>query len=147
MTEAIAAILGAIVGGIIGIVSSHFASKESRSIALDSIKITEHNRAAAKLRSAFAPVQARIKLVGEDKYQAVCNILIDLTPVLAAAIEEFRPFVPEGKRSEYQEAWEDCYQTAMQGASYTAGQAFKREITITEFFEKKIHAVLAFANN
>lgn len=146
---ALIAVVGALAGAWAGAAISRNASaratESANKNAINIMREEEHNRAAAKLRAAFAPAQARISLIDPDRGHPVCNILRELIPSHAAAIEEFRPFVPESDRIKYQEAWEDYYETILQGAPYATGKAWEREKTIVSLFEEKIHTVLAFA--
>lgn len=98
-----------------------------------------------KLRAIFTPVQARIKLIPPDDGHIVYNIISELIPAHAYAVEEFRPFVPERDRGKYQKAWDEHYKAATQGHPKTNGQAMKVNISIGELFEEKIHGILAFA--
>lgn len=143
-------VINTIIGGIIGIAGTYFGHKLTKAASVENIRITEFNRAAAKLRATFAPAQARIFLFNintpEDGH-ILCNFIGEYIPGHAAAIEEFRPFVPISNRDAYQKAWDKYRQLAAQTPATTNGQSFERGVPIGQFFEEKIHGILSFAEN
>lgn len=53
MTEVQAIIVGAIIGGGVAIISAYFSYRWSRSVSLESIKLSEFNKAAAEFKKRF----------------------------------------------------------------------------------------------
>lgn len=132
---------------IIGGFTAHFLGKDRE-------KRTEFNRAAAKLRAAFAPTLAMIYLArhhgthdrpDDDKF-IKDNLLFH-----ASAVEEFRPFIPSGKIGEYQQAWEEYRRAAREDIYMRAAEERiikeeeNRDIAHGGIIEEKIHTVLEFA--
>jgi len=110
--------------------------------------------AAAKFRSFFAPTLAMIYLArhhGTHDRPDDDKFIKDNLILHAAAVEEFRPFVPAGKRSEYQQAWEEYRQAAREdiymraAAEWATAEKENREIAYGEIIEQRIHNILEFA--
>ncbi len=122
-----------------------------------SIALSDRNSksaACAKLRAAFATALGMIYIArhhGTHDRPNVANYLRDNLLTVAAAIEEFRPFVPEGERTAFQEAWEEYRQEAVQTDYKRAGSEAIRvaeageDVAAGAITEEKIHAVLSFA--
>jgi hypothetical protein len=53
MTEVQSTLLGAIIGGIIGICATYYGNRLARSATMETIKITEFNKAASLFRATF----------------------------------------------------------------------------------------------
>jgi hypothetical protein len=156
MTEATAAIVGAIVGGIIAFICTFFSVKESRSIAIESINITEFNRASAILRASFAPAMVKLSLPRELGNIEVRKFFDDAFLLHAAAVEEFRPFASD--RVAYQKAYEEYrkalyeddalgdadirWSSGMMGLSEDG----KETIDFLNFISEKIANILHFAS-
>ena len=144
----------ALIGIIAALVGAWAGAAISRKSAIDLMQRQEFNKAAAKLRASFAPALAMIYLArhhgthdrpDDDKF-IKDNLLIH-----ASAVEEFRPFVTESKRSEYQQAWENYRKAARDdiytrtGEEWAASEEENREVPHGEFIEKKIHSVTEYA--
>lgn len=123
----------------------------SRSIEV--IRIQESNKGAAEIRSAFAPALATLYLAKKHgNYPAdevppfnVDSFLKEALLGQAAAIEVFRPHVPEGKRGAYQKAWEK-YRYEVWNYGFQA-EEFRTDIDDPwKLFEDLIHGILRFAD-
>ena len=136
-----------VVGALIAVFGAHRLA-----IHLESIK--RQQTAEAKLRSAFAPALAMIYLARHhgthdtpDDHKFIKEALLDH----AAAVEEFRIFVPKDQRNAYQEAWEAYRKDARQdifartGGEWSRAADEGREVPHGEIIEKKINGILAFA--
>lgn len=108
----------------------------------------------AKLRSAFAPALAMIYLSRHhgthnrpDDHEFIKKALLDH----AAAVEEFRIFVPKDQRNAYQNAWEAYGKDARQDIFARTEDEWVREadegreVPYGEIIEERINAILAFA--
>lgn len=139
----ISAILGALVGAWI-----------TYRFSLGLIVKQNSLNAAAKLRASFAPTLAMIYLARHhgthdrpDDDAFIKNNLI----LHAAAVEEFAPFVPKGKRDEYQKAWEEYRQAARKDIYTRAAderivkEEESRDVAYGEIIEKSIHDILEYA--
>ena len=122
----------------------------SRSIEV--LRITESNKAAADIRGAFAPALAILYLAKKHRNYSgdtvppfdVDRSLKEALLTQASAIEVFRPHVPEGQRTEYQEAWEKYrYEVFNYGFDTTT---FRTDIdNAWKIYEDLIHCILQFA--
>ena len=69
------AIIGAITGGIIGIVAAYFSGRWSRATALEAIRINEFNKAAAAFCTAFVDTKRRLRQNAEDGKELIFRII------------------------------------------------------------------------
>lgn len=93
-----------VVGTLSGVWLGYFLS-------LRATKVQFWRIAGAKLRAAFASEIAQYDLLYKKKLAGpdIHKMLTDALPKHAAAIEEFRCFVPTKYQGEYQNAWDDYY--------------------------------------
>lgn len=139
----VSAILGALVGAWITYRFSLGLVSKQNSI-----------NASAKFRATFAPTLAMIYLArhhgthdrpDDDKF-IKDNLLLH-----ASALEEFRPFVPAGKRAEYQQAWEEYRQAAREdiymrtAEEWAVTEEEDRDVAHGEIIEKRIHKIIKYA--
>jgi hypothetical protein len=146
-------------GGIFGgVVIYFFKARYEHYLALsrsiEVIRIQETGKSAAEIRSAFAPALATLYLAKKRR-----NYLTDEVPPFnadiyikealsgqAAAIEIFRPHVPESKRIAYQEAWEK-YRYEVWNYGFEA-ESLRTDVDDPwKIFEDLIHSILQFAND
>jgi hypothetical protein len=85
-------------GGLIGYLSSARIARLNARLA-----------AGAKLRCAFAPELASMRLARTDEFGVVDRLLSDAFPRHAAAVEEYRFFVRRQDQAAYQQAGEEYY--------------------------------------
>jgi hypothetical protein len=142
-------LLGVWLGGRLSRESSMKAVVASNKNAIDLMKRQEFNKAVASFRSAFAPALAilylrkmhRANLDSPDVDGFLFKAILDH----AAAIEEFRIFVPEGKRTAYQKAWEDYRKIAGDKDHGVFVTKFITKVDPYDFIAQKIHDILIFA--
>ena len=110
LIKIIIGVSGTVIGGILGYFIRIFI--ENR-LAIDrmreNIRITEFNKASAKLRAAFAPAQVQIRqprIIGNSEARVFFENAITAH---AIAVEEFRPFACGN--SSYQKAWDEYEKT------------------------------------
>jgi hypothetical protein len=134
--NAVVSLGGVLAGGIIGFYSA-------RTIAYRNA----HAVAVAKLRAAFSPALSMIYVARHhgthDKPpvdESIKNWLLDH----GAAVEEFRPFVPDSKRIAYQAAWEKYRQKAAQCPFVTTGEEWDWAASEGEIIESNINAILSY---
>jgi hypothetical protein len=109
MTETIAAVLGAIAGGILGIISTYFATREARSTALEVIKINEFNSASIAFFNAFLPTIMAL----DERYQTgdrpddinVMEVIEKDIKNQTIAMLRFRLYLPSSKVETFNSAW------------------------------------------
>lgn len=155
LIKIIIGISGTVIGGFLGYFIRLFIEHR---LAIDrikeNIKITGFNHAAAKLRAAFAPALAMIYLArhhGTHDRPDDDRFIKDNLLLHAAAVEEFRPFVPRNIRDEYQQAWEEYRQAARDDIYMRAAEERivkeeeNRDVAYGEIIEKRIHEVLEYA--
>jgi len=133
-------LLGIIIGGGIGFVSSYCMGR-----------INKRREASDKLRAAFAPELANMRLSAHKEIN-IDKMLTEAFPKHSAAIEEFSFYVPKKKRLDYFEAWEKYY---MFGGSIRFTDYLDIKITTTgeapskmnnrELFEERVRGILKFA--
>lgn len=128
-----------IVGAFIGAIAAYWLSTHLE-------RFKEHREARTKFRAAFAPALAQL---GIARRHGPTHNAPDIDGILgasllnhAAALEEFRVFVACGKRSAYQEAWENYCET-VKGGIFIADTINDKDPW--SVFEEKIHALLRFA--
>lgn len=136
-----------VIGAVIGALSAYW-------LATHLEKLKGHWAACAQLRAAFAPALAMIYLARQhgtnDRPDDVKFIKSELLRQ-AAAVEEFRVFIPESKREEYQSAWENYRKDACQNVYDRTGDEWARqdeegrEVASGEIIEEKIYVLLRFA--
>lgn len=136
----------AVVGALIGALSAYW-------LATELARVKEYRAACVRLRAAFAPALAMIYLArhhgNHDRPNDHGFIQTELLRH-AAAVEEFRVFVPDSKRSAYQETWESYRKDAHQDGYSRIGDEWGRaadtgrEVPHGEIIEEKIHALLRF---
>lgn len=92
---------GAAIGGIIGYLAA-------RSMFFKTSKA----EAGAKLRAAFAPEIAEMRLFARGQKIDVEQLLNSAFPRHATAIEEFSAHLSEEKKQKYYQAWRNYYEVA-----------------------------------
>jgi hypothetical protein len=101
MTDVQATLLGALLGGIIGVVGTYLGAIRiaNRQFLID---------AATKLREAFRDELATVQAPGEV---VALNLLEDAFKKHLIAISEFNRRLPKCKRRAFNQAWQDyhCY--------------------------------------
>lgn len=124
---------GVIIGGLIG----YFTA---RHVAIVKARID----AIAKLRVAFAPEIAQMRLYASGEKIDVNHLLLSAFPRHATAIEEFSPYLCKEQKKKYYKAWKEYYETGggIRFERYYMGQDPKENFNL---FEKNIHAILQFA--
>lgn len=106
-----AAILGAIAGGIIGAISTYYATRSARSTALDAIRITEFNKSAAEFRTAFVDYIYQIRHT-ENKsnfdigFDDLRGVHIAIVSTHEKAKIRFEPFISKNDLAGFESAWE-----------------------------------------
>ena len=133
-------IVGAIVGGVIGYTSAYFMS-----IRMARIK------AGAKLRAAFAPEIAQMRLldngteIDASGQKIDCEkMLVSAFPRHAAAIEEFSSYLSGKQREKYYKAWREYYEVGggIRFFNYYMGKQMGEEPY--KLFFNRIEAILQF---
>jgi len=132
-------IVGAIVGGLIGYFSAY-----AMSIRLARIK------AGGKLRAAFAPEIAQMRLLdngaemdANDKKIDCEKMLVSAFPRHAAAIEEFSSYLSIQQREKYYKAWREYYYVDGVGIRFFNYYMGKGKEPYKLFFNR-IEAILQF---
>jgi hypothetical protein len=114
----------------------------------ENIKITEFNKAASELRSAFAKAIVKFRILSD--FSEIDEMLKEELIPQGIAIEKFRPFVPKNKQKSYQEAWENYHQShKREGTSsvYFLDYAMVDEKKRFKLFDDRIKKILEFAEN
>lgn len=149
IVEFIAFIFGTSIGGILGyLLKTQIDHRLAISRIFETARVTEVNKAVALFKAAFAPSLAFIYLAKKHgsthEVPDVDAFLKDTLLELAAAIEMFRPFVPENRGAAYQEAWEKYrYEVWNYGFDSTT---FRTDIEDPwKVFEDLIQDILQFA--
>ena len=141
-------LLGVWLGGILSRESSLKAVIASNKNAIDLMKRQEFNKAVASFRSAFAPALAFIYLTKKHgsthEVPDVDKFLKDALLQHAAALEVFRIFIPESKRTAYQEAWEK-YRYEVWNYGFGANSLRQDIDDPYGIYENLIHDILQFA--
>ena len=127
ITTGIFTIAGAIIGALITYVCA-------RPIAFHHHRLT----ACAKFRAAFAPVQVAVRNARRGNRNGVGKFIEDSIRDLAAAVEEFRVFVPASNADAYERAWKEC-EKAVELNDFVPKADPYREI------ERVINDLMAFA--
>jgi len=151
--KAVTFLVGSVFGGVITyFFKALYENYLALSRSIEVIRITETNKGAAEIRSAFAPALATIYLAKKHRHYPgdevppfdVDKFLKEALLGQAAAIEVFRPYIPESKRTAYQAAWEKYrYEVWNYGFEATT---FRTDIDDPwKVFEDLIHDILQFA--
>lgn len=113
------------------------------------LKLAGHNAlrvGGSNLRAAFAPTLAQLDNArshpSTHEAPAIDQHLIDALPHHAAAVEEYRFFVPFRERADYQQAWDE-YRQAAKGGTFVAGFVGHEDPYLP--LEQKIQWVLRYA--
>ena len=155
MTSESIAIIGAVstvVAGFGGVALGAFFSYR---VGSNLMTRQELNVASAKLRAAFAPAQAKIRLAKNTGEFNLKEFFDDAILQHAAAFEEFIPFVSD--TSAYQKTWEVYWKTiydddALADAAHRwlTGKVIsddgKESYNFLEVINNKINSILRFAN-
>lgn len=129
-SSALYTIAGTILGGFIGYFSAH-------RLAIIRAKI----EAGVKLRSAFAPELAEVRLALSGQERDIKQLLINAFARHAAAIEEFSFYVPDKDKEAYYKAWNNYAGTA--GGTLNFLRYWLGPDPYNEFI-KDIHTILRF---
>jgi hypothetical protein len=125
-------ISGVVLGGLLGFATAYGVGR-----------INAKREAGNKLRAAFAPELASMRLSASDKKINVEQLLTSAFSKHATAVEEFGFYVPKKDRPSYYEAWRKYYEV---GGSvrffdyYMNGNGKGREV-----FEQRVNAILEFS--
>ena len=138
-----------VIGTLLGLVFGyHFSKKIAATQAQYAERLAAINarRAAGeKLRGAFAPEIGKYYLLFRNEEfkssGAAADLLKSALPKHAAAIEEFRPFVPIKNQRAYQEAWENYHTPVPNTDPMMDFWAYEYA---PEIFEENIEAILKF---
>lgn len=142
-------VIGSIIGTLLGLFFGYYFSKKITATQAQYAErlaaINARRAAGEKLRAAFAPEIGKYFLFfreGETKRSgAIADLLKNALPKHAAAIEEYRPFVPLKSQRAYQEAWEN-YHTPLPNIDPIMD--FWAYENAPDFFEERIEAILKF---
>jgi len=104
------------------------------------LKIHARREAGSKLRAAFAPEIAKVRLARVDESIDVEATLKSAFGKHAAAIEEYRPFVKTKDVGAYQKAWQEYYDVGggVRFFDYYMGD------NAQELFEHRINSIFKF---
>ena len=115
MTEAQMALVGAFIGGAIGIIGSIIGSKMSRSSTMEAVRMTEFNKAAAIFRTAFIEQLRELKSVIHPEnldvdfvYTLIENAIVDHE----MAFIGFEPYLSWPVLTSYHDAWKQYSHTS-----------------------------------
>jgi len=144
-TEYFIGTVGLSIGGALGYFCRTIIGNR---LAIERMQISEFNKASAALRAAFAPSLANLyiaqkhgsTLEAPDTDKSLRDAIIDQ----ASAIEIFRPFVPEGDRTAYQDAWEK-YRFEVWNYGFVATKHRTDIDDPFEVYESLIGVILKFA--
>jgi hypothetical protein len=120
-------------GGLIGYLSSSRIARLNARLS-----------AGAKLRYAFAPELASMRLARTDESGVVDRLLGDAFPGHAAAIEEYRFFVRRQDQAAYQQAWEEYYTNGGTTGGSVRWTGYYMGDKPKELFEHRVQAILRF---
>jgi hypothetical protein len=125
-----------LIGTVIGALIGYFSAKRLTTLRT---KID----AGGKLRAAFAPEIAQMRLFASGQKIDVQQLLTSAFPRHATAIEEFSAYLCKGQKKKYYEAWRNYYEVAgsVRFFDYCMGDEphklfFERIHVILEFTEK-----------
>jgi hypothetical protein len=108
MTQVCATILGAVVGGGIGIIAAIIGNRMSRSTALNAIRISEFNKGASFFRSAFVRELRELRSISrpeELRNDFVINLVEKSIVKHEIAFIKFEPYLSIEKIPAYHRAW------------------------------------------
>jgi hypothetical protein len=131
MTPQIVTGLFAVLGGLLGFASAYWVGR-----------INAKREAGNKLRAAFAPELAKMRLPSTEN-NTIEQLLTSAFPRHSVAVEEFRFWVTAKKRALYYAAWNAYWEV---GGSvrffdyYMNGDKKGREL-----FEQRVNAILKFS--
>ena len=142
---------GAIIGAILAGPVAYFFSKrlitQSHKNTIETISISEFNKASSSIRAAFAPALSFIYLA---KNHGSTHEVPDVDKFLkaslmdqATAIENFKHFVTEADRTEYQQTWEK-YRYEVWNYDFDSN-ALNSEVDEFKVYESMVHKILQFA--
>jgi hypothetical protein len=100
--------------------------------------------AGAKLRCAFAPELASMRLARTDEFGVIDRLLNDAFPRHAAAIEEYRFFLRPKDQAAYQQAWEQYYTNGGTTGGSVSWTDYYMGDKPKELFEQRVQAILRF---
>jgi hypothetical protein len=127
--------------GFIGIIGVLLGALFGYFLSLRAAKLQWRRVAGAKLRAAFAPEIAKYYLNMERGDKWHINMMNDMfkeaLPQHAAAIEEYRPFVPRKSQEAYQQAWDNYYRNFLD--YYDTGEGEQA------VFKQRIGAIFKFS--
>ncbi len=129
----IAALIG-VIGTLLGVIIAY-------SLSLRTAKIQHRRIAGAKLRAAFAPIIAKYNVLMKKREDFALSTMFEETFwEHAAAIEEYRCFIPRKSQKDYQEAWENYYWNygGIYFTDYVVGD------NRHEIFQQRINAIFKF---
>lgn len=109
MENTIATILGAIVGGIIGIFSTLYATRSARSTSLEGIRITEFNKASATFSVSFVDVIFALRQNTEGKMKEMTTKIITNEVLVNQEKAKilFEPFLAKSDIGRFNDAWDE----------------------------------------
>lgn len=129
--NALAAILGAVVGGAVGYFSASLIARRH-----------SFNEAAAKFRAAFHEEQYRLEREREDVYK-ILDVAAYVRHVKARI--EFEPYLSPGKLLALNETWERYYQYRNHVGQNVAPGSIDVRKTETPVASKILEEILEFA--
>lgn len=103
-----AALAGALIGGLLGIVSTYFATRKAHATALETIKVAEFNSAAIEFFNAFLPTIMAL----DERYQTRDVEDVNVMEVIEKNIKEqtiamlrFRLYLPADRVESFNNSW------------------------------------------
>jgi hypothetical protein len=123
-------ISGVVPGGLLGSVTAYGVGR-----------IEAKRKAGNKLRAAFAPELASMRLSAVDKKINIEQLLTSAFSKHATAIEKFSFYVPKKDRRSYCEAWRTYYEV---GGSVRFFDYYMND-NGREVFEQRVNAILEFS--
>lgn len=123
-------ISGVVIGGFIGFISAYRIGK-----------INYKREAGSKLRTAFAPELASVKLSANNANMNIEELLSSAFAKHATAVEEFSFHVKKRDLSSYYEAWHNYYEVggSIRFFNYYIGENCR------QLFEQRVNAILEFS--
>lgn len=123
-------ISGVVLGGFLGFVTAYGVGR-----------INAKREAGNKLRSAFAPEIASVRLSAADKKINIEHVLTSAFSKHATAVEEFSFYVPKKDRPSYYVAWRNYYEV---GGTVRFFDYYMNDNGL-EVFEQRVNAILEFS--
>jgi len=130
-------IVGVLVGAII-----------TFKLAIQLERLRNKKAACRKIKEAFAPTLAFIYIAeknGPHNRPDISAHLKDAIFIHGTAVEQFRPFVPKGRMTEYQKAWEEYHKAATMNEIRILAESEISGVTEYAFLTNKIQNILLFA--